>query len=98
MYAVKAVGLQIRRVGRRFMYYLYIKKFYLLYLRCGANNLRFVEVIDNEPFAKVADKGKAIIPQAVGQLGEGTRGLETPAIARLSCGWGCTVMIIYSMW
>lgn len=59
------------------MYYRYTKKFYLLYSQCGADNSRFVEGIDNEPLAKVADKGKAIIPQAVGQLGEDTEGLET---------------------
>lgn len=46
----------------------YAKKFYLLYSQCGADNSRFLEGIDNEPLAKVADKGKAIIPQAVGQL------------------------------
>ena len=96
VYAVKPDELQIRRVGKPFYILLYAKKFHLLYSPCGADNSQSVERIDNEPLAKVADKGKAIIPQAVGQLGEGTWGLS-PTIARPSCGRSCKVMMMYSM-
>ena len=76
MYAVKAEGLQIRRAGKPFYVLPLYQEVYLLYSQCGADNSRSVEGIDNEPLTKVGDKGKAIIPQAVGQLGEDAGGWE----------------------